>query len=74
MPLTLHLRIFIWRKDGVVENIEADQSYYKIDESRVGKKSFDQHVAHVAPCDTESEILKENTNFFLSLDPDHGFM
>ena len=28
----LHQRISIWKKDVVVVNIEADQSYYKVDE------------------------------------------
>jgi hypothetical protein len=28
VPSTLHQRLTIWRDDGTVENIEADQSYY----------------------------------------------
>jgi len=28
VPSTLHQRIAIWREDGLVENIEADQSYF----------------------------------------------
>ena len=69
----MHQRISIWRKGGVVENIEADQSYYKVDDVKGGKKSFDQHLENVVPFDDENHAPNENTNRFLSLDPDHGF-
>ena len=70
---TLHQRISIWKKDGIVENIEADQSYYKVDEVKGGKKSFDQHLENMAPCDDENYTPNENSKGFLSLDPDRGF-
>ena len=41
VPSTLHQRISTWRKYGVVENIEPDQSYYNIDDLKGGKKSLD---------------------------------
>lgn len=28
VPSSLHQRIAIWKNDGIVENIEADQGYY----------------------------------------------
>ena len=28
VPSSMHQRVTIWRPDGIVENIEADQSYY----------------------------------------------
>lgn len=54
VPSTLHQRLIIWQKDGIVENIEADQSYYTIDIPKGEKRSFDQLLANVAPCDDES--------------------
>jgi hypothetical protein len=52
VPSTVHQRLIIWRKDGIIENIEADQSYYQVDD-RGSKKLFDQHLANIAPCDEE---------------------
>ena len=40
VPSTVHQRLIIWRKDSIVENIEADQSYYWVDD-RGSKRSFD---------------------------------
>lgn len=74
IPSILHQRISIRRKDGVVENIEVDQSYYKAYETKDGNKSFDQQLAKVAPCVDEVHTPDENPSSFLSLDPDHGFL
>ena len=68
IPNDIHLE-----KRCVVKNIEANQSYHKIDENKDGNKSFDQHMANVVPCDDEVYAPKENANHFLSLDLDHGF-
>lgn len=38
VPSTVHQRLIIWRKDGIVGNIKADQSYYRIDEVKGSKK------------------------------------
>ena len=46
----------------------------KVDEVKGGKKSFDQHLTNVAPCDDENYTPNENSNHFLSLDPDLSFM
>ncbi|XP_050876769.1 uncharacterized protein LOC127080502 [Lathyrus oleraceus] len=32
VPSTVHQRLIIWRKDGIMENIEANQSYYLVDD------------------------------------------
>lgn len=74
VPSTVHQRLIIWRKDGIVENIEADQSYYRVDD-RGSKRSFDQHWANITPCDNESgSYTSVNTGRVLNLDPDHGFI
>lgn len=75
VPSTLHQRLIIWRKDGIVENIEADQSYYKTEIPKGEKRSFDQHLANIAPCDDESSSYTSvNTGRMINLDPDHGFV
>lgn len=58
-----------------MENIEADQSYYKTEIPKGAKRSFDQHLANVAPCDDESgSYTSINTGRVLNLDPDYGFV
>lgn len=75
VPSTMHQRLTIWRKDEIVENIEADQSYYKAEIPKGVKRSFDQHLANVAPCDDESgSYTSANTGRVLHLDPDYGFV
>lgn len=77
-PLSTNHRIFslvVGRKDGIVENIEADQSYYKAEIPKGAKRSFDQHLENVAPCDDESgSYTSVNTGRMLHLDPDYGFV
>lgn len=58
-----------------MENIRADQSYYRIDDAKGLKRSFDQYLANIAPCDDESgSYTSVNTGRVLNLDPDHGFI
>jgi len=49
MPSTLHQRIAIWRKDGLVENIEANQSYFLAEVNNISKKNFDKKLASIPP-------------------------
>jgi hypothetical protein len=42
VPSTLHQRIAIWREDGLVQNIEADQSYFLAEVNNITKKNFDK--------------------------------
>jgi hypothetical protein len=46
---TLHQRIAIWREDGLVENIEADQSYFQAEVNNITKKNFDKQLATIPP-------------------------
>ncbi|XP_057445025.1 uncharacterized protein LOC130737287 [Lotus japonicus] len=43
VPSTLHQRISIWKTDGVVENVQADQSYYLAEAGYVNKKNFEKN-------------------------------
>lgn len=71
---TVHRRLIIWRRDGIMENIETHQSYYWVDD-RGAKRSFDQHLANIAPCDDEiGSYTFVKTGRVLNLDLDHGFI
>lgn len=74
VPSTVHQRLIIWRKDDILENIEYDQSYYRVDDMGYNGSS-DQHLANIAPCDDESgSYTSFKTDRVLNLDPDHGFI
>ena len=45
VPSTLHQRLSIWSQDGIMENIEADHSYFTIDVGMVNRKNFDKALA-----------------------------
>ena len=76
VPSTLHQVVSIWRDDGIVENIEADHSYFVADVSYVGKHNFERSLAHIAPYDALDNELsnKANVNYSMRLDPHYGFM
>lgn len=75
VPSIVQQRLIIWRNDGIVENFKADQSYYLIDEAKGSKKSFDQHLVNIAPCNDKSgSYTSANTGRMLNLDPDHRFI
>lgn len=50
VPSSVHQRFLIWREDGVVENIEADQGYFMDNVNNVGKKEFKRKLANISPC------------------------
>ncbi|MCI71176.1 hypothetical protein A2U01_0092439, partial [Trifolium medium] len=50
VPSTMHQRLILWREDGLVENVEADQSAYVSDTNTVTLQNFDKNLANIAPC------------------------
>src|SRR4051812_10353614 len=74
VPLTTHQRLTIWREDGIVKNIEGDQSYYMSEVNQVNKTSFDKNLANIGPCQAAEDIYSPNKNalYYLSLHP-NGF-
>jgi len=74
-PSSMHQRTSIWRDDGIVENIEADQSYFLAEVNRITRKTFDKSLANIAPC---SSAKIDNANqadaSSVKLHPTHGFM
>lgn len=74
-PSSMHQRIIIWRPDGIVENIEVDQGYFKTPINHVDRCQFDKHLATIAPRDSTEFAFTPNDNTYrsLSLHPHYGF-
>jgi len=72
----LHQRIAIWREDGLVENIEADQSYFSAEVNNITKKNFDKQLATILPCTSigPTHDVHENEMCSLKLHPYVGFI
>lgn len=75
VPSSLHQQISIWRNDGIVENIEVDQSYYMEEANQVDSRHFNKHLAHIAPCNPAAFDFTPVDNTFCSLylHLTHGF-
>ena len=75
VPSSMHQRISIWRDDGTVENIEADQSYFLAEVNQITRKTFDKNLANIAPC---SSVKSDDTNqadaSSIRLHPTHDFI
>jgi len=50
VPSTMHQRLSIWREDDLLENIEADQSYFLAEVNNITKKNIDKQLASIPPC------------------------
>lgn len=72
---SMHQRVTIWRSDGIMENIEAYQSYLMAEVNHVDRSSFDRNLAHIAPCIPAGFDLSlaDNAFFSLHLHPTYGF-
>ena len=66
----------IWRDDGVVENIEADQSYFLAEVAQINKTNFETRMAHIAPYSALGHEFDNSGNASnpMRLDPIIGFM
>lgn len=66
----------IWREDGLVENIEADQSYFLAEVNNITKKNFDKQLATITPCiclGPKYEV-QDNEMCSMKLHPNVGFI
>ncbi|MCH81201.1 hypothetical protein A2U01_0001985 [Trifolium medium] len=79
VPSTMHQRLIIWREDGLVEYVEADQSAYVTETNTVTLQNFDKNLASIAPCgeqdaayDTD-KVETDNVLHSIKLHPTHGF-
>jgi len=75
VPSSMHQRISIWKDDGIVENIEVDQSYFLAEVNQITRKTFDKNLAKIAPCSfTKSDDANQADASSVKLHPTHGFM
>lgn len=75
VPSTMHQRLTLWKEDGVLENIEADQSYFLAEVDTITKKTFDKQLAKIAPCSASELGYEDQDNFLwpMKLHPEDGF-
>jgi len=57
VPSSMHQKISIWRDDGIVENIEAAQSYFLAEVNQITRKTFDKNLANIAPCSSAKKMM-----------------
>ncbi|CAJ2657404.1 unnamed protein product [Trifolium pratense] len=60
VPSTMHQRLIIWREDGLVENVEVDQSAYVSETGTVTLQNFDKNLASIAPCGEQDAAFDPN--------------
>jgi len=72
----MHQRLAIWREDGLLENIEADQSYFLVEVNNITKKNFYKQLASIPPCISlgPGYEVQENEMFSMKLHPNVGFI
>lgn len=71
----MHQRIIIWCPDGIVENIEVDQGYFKTPINHVDRHQFNKHLTNITPCDLTSFAFTPDDDAYCSLylHPTNGF-
>lgn len=71
----MHQRIIIWRSDGIVENIEVDQSYFMAEVNHVDRHNFDRNLGNITPCRPADFAFdpSDATYYSLHLHPTYGF-
>ncbi|XP_039686971.1 uncharacterized protein [Medicago truncatula] len=76
VPSTVHQRITIWKEDGQVENVEADQSYFLAEVNTITKKNFDKQLAHIAPVISPGpkKMTSSDEIYSMKLQPEAGFV
>jgi hypothetical protein len=71
----LHQRVVIWKDDGSVENVEADQSYFLTEVNHATGKTFEKNLAKIVPCSfVEDGCNDQIDTSSVRLDPIHGFI
>jgi len=75
VPSSMHQRISIWRDDGTVENIEADQRYFLAEVNQITRKTFNKSLENIAPCSSAKFVgTNQEDASSIRLHPTHGFM
>lgn len=55
----MHQRITVYKPNGIVEHIEADQSFFRADVNHIERLNFDQRLANISPC----KLVREGFRF-----------
>ena len=75
IPSSRHQKVIIWKDDGLVENVEADQSYFLAEVNNITRKTFEKSLAKITPCsfakDGDNDQIDTTS---VRLDPTHSFM
>jgi len=60
----------------LVENIEADQSYFLAEVNNITRNTFDKHLANILPCTSlgPKYEVQDNEMFSMRLHPNAGFV
>jgi len=75
VPSSMHQRISIWRDDGTIENIEADQSHFLAEVNQITRKTFDKSLENMSSCSSAKSVGSDQTDASsVRLHPIHGFM
>ena len=75
VPSSMHQRISIWRDDGIIENIEVDQSYFLAEVNQITWKFFYKNLANIAPCSfVKFDDANQADASSVKLHPTHGLM
>jgi hypothetical protein len=75
VPSTVNQRIAVWLEDGLVENVEADQSYFMAEVNTITRKNFDKQLANISPVPSlgPKYVVSEDEMYTMRLHPD-GFV
>jgi len=57
----------MWKEDGVLENIEADQIYFLDEVGAITKKTFNKQLEKIAPCVAFELGYEDQDNFLWSM-------
>lgn len=72
----MHKRITIWKPDGIVEHIEADQSFFRGEVNNVDKRNFVRQLENISPCspvESGFDFKRDDVYYLVKLYPLHGF-
>jgi len=74
-PSSMHQKVVIWKDDGIIEDVEADQSYFLVEVDNITMKTFEKNLAKIVPCSfAENGSNHQVDAISVRLDPTHGFM
>jgi len=75
VPSSMHQIVVIWKDDGEVETIEADQSYCLAEVNHVTRKTFEKSLEKITSCSFAEDGCNDQIDMSsVRLDLIHCFM